>query len=844
MKFNLGRKIVLMLAAMLMLTGFLHYNTSVAFAATPNFTKKNVTITGAGETYQLKIKNKVKGSKYKWSSADSSIARVTNKGLVLSVNKGVVAIKCKITFPSKKKKVITCNVTVKIPAEKIVITNASEVKGAHRLFVGDSYKFTCQLTPANTTDNIYWSIGEDGDRDCISVSQDGTVTGLKAGKAVVVATAASKAKSDSIINDAEIIEVVNESASVLSADLVNTNQIKVVFDCPIDKSTVIGADGKLLDSIIITRKANVKNVKANDPGTLTAELSTDLKTLTINSANAFLGEYGIEFTNNIKSVSGLAIDVYSKTLSYTDTTAPALESVSMDGSGIITYINFTEPIDITNLKITDAKLVSSNSVSTTAYSASTMAIIKNRANYVLSADKKTLSINMSNISYSDFGKTFSVNLSGIKDLSGNATANAKLNVYLTTDISPKPQAQPLSITRTSYYTLTATFDRAIQTPGSVLVNGYTIYGTVDPGDSRKVNYTMSYAQAILTGNQSVSIGYWNGFNTIVSDTSAQQMRSFSVNFSVDVTYPSLSSYDFDTDTSILTLTYNKKVTLASASGTLSSVVSTSTGTTTTGIVTYAQVSSTEDTVIMLQLSNMTTIGTYSFTMPLGFVLDDYQNPSSLADITIDNSNGTAGELQGPYAIYPSATNTNQIYLEFPNQLDVASAQNIENYSISGVTIVSAVVTKNTPGSGATVLLTISANSVNTTGPRPISISGIKGYNGSYSEITAYTSTVTLTDNMAPYLVSTVFDKATKNTIRLNFSEQIQGSMSVSVYQLGTNIAYSNTVTVLGNTVYITLSSVPTSGTYLKINVIASSITDLSGNAATISSSNLGAAVSY
>lgn len=843
MRFNLGRKMILILAVLLILPVFLHHNTSVAYAATPNFTKKNITISGSGETYQLKIKNTVKGSRYKWSTSDMKIAIVTNNGMITSVNRGTAVIKCKITYPSKKTKMITCNIVVRMPAASIKITNASETKGAHRLFVGDSYKFTCQMTPTNTTDNVYWSIGEDGDRDCIRVDQDGTVTGLKVGKAVVVATAASKAKSNSIINDAEIIEVVNESATVTSAELVNTNQIKVVFDCPIDKSTIIGPDGKLLDSITIKRKANVKNVLANDPGTLTAELSADLKTLTINAENAFIGEYGIEFTSNIKSTSGLAIDEYSKNLSYTDTTAPAIASVLLDGSGMITNINFTEPIDVTNLKISDAQLIKSTT-GTATYESSTIMIIKNRVNYVLSKDKKTLSINLANISALDYGKTFSVNLSGIKDLSGNPTSSAKLPVYLTTDMTPKAQAQPLSITRTSYYTLTATFDRAIQTAGFISIDGTSIYGVVDSNDSTKVNYTMSYSQAILTGNQTVSVGSWNGYNTIASDTTAQQMRTFTVNFTVDATYPILSSYDYDADTSILTLTYNKKVTLTSASGTFSAMGTTLTGAPNTSSIIYAQVSSTDDKVIKLQLSNITLTGSYTFTLAAGFAVDEYQNSSLLREITIDNSNGSVAELPGPYAIYQSATNSNQIFLEFPNQLDVASAQNIENYSISGVTIASAVVTKNTANSGSIVVLTISANSVSTTGPRPISISGVKGYNGSYSEISTFNSTVTLKDNVAPYLVSTVFDKSMKNTIRLNFNEQIQGTMAVNVYQLGTSASFSTSVSVSGNTVYITLGTIPASGTYLRINVLSSSITDMSGNAATVPSSSLGVAVSY
>lgn len=86
---------------------------TVQAATTPSISKKSVTIR-VGKTYDFNIKNKIKGSTYKWTSADKSIATVNSKnGLVKAVSEGTVKITCKITTPNKKTVKIYGTVTVK-----------------------------------------------------------------------------------------------------------------------------------------------------------------------------------------------------------------------------------------------------------------------------------------------------------------------------------------------------------------------------------------------------------------------------------------------------------------------------------------------------------------------------------------------------------------------------------------------------------------------------------------------------------------------------------------------------------------------------------------------------------
>jgi len=373
-----------------------------------------------------------------------------------------------------------------------------------------------------------------------------------------------------------------------------------------------------------------------------------------------------------------------------------------------------------------------------------------------------------------------------------------------------------------------------------------INGVVDPANNKVVNYTITDSDALLSGIQTVSLGYWNSYNVSPSDTSSQQMRTFSVDFTVDKTNPVLLSYDFDQETGIMTLNFNKDVNLTLPSGIFSATLNTVTDDIRSGTnITYSKLASTDNKIIKLQLSNMSLLGTYTFTLDQGFVTDNYRNQNLARTLTITNNGGSASELPAPYAIIQSSTNLSQISLEFANKLDMVSAQTVSNYSIAGVTVLSALVTKNTSDNGATVLLTVADGSIDITTDRPMTISGIKGYNGSFSEMSPYTTSVNLKDNKKPYFVGTpVFDKTAKNVIHLNFNEEVQGTLSVKVTQIGTvPMEYTTTVTTAGSSVNITLGNPPPNGTYLKIDVLSITITDLSGNPATIPTT-MGVVVSY
>lgn len=853
MKNNLGKRIAVSLALALLLTPiFWLQGVTDAYAATPSFKDTKLEIIGDDETYQLDVKNKVDGSKYKWSSSNTKVARVSSKGLVTSVGKGTAKIKCKITYPSKKTKTLTCKVTVVIPATKVEINNATEVNGAHIILLGETFDFNRDIVPSNSSDKTYWSIAG-GDAGCIKVtnSKSGIVEAVKPGKVILKATAARTATEEdaakSIVDDAIIIEVVGPSATVNSAEIIDSTVIKVVFDSPIDASTVIGTSGALADSIAITLKSNIKGVLAADPGKLKAELSTDKKTLTITSTNSFEGEYGINFTNKIKTTEGVIIEDYYKQLSYVDNKAPHVIDTILDDSGMIATIKFNEAIDFSGLKVSNASVVPGTY--TTSIDPQTASFMTNKNNYLVSEDKRSLTINLSSIAASDFNKLITVTITGIKDMSGNMPVNYTLPVFIRADNTPKAQARLINIERSGYNTLTAYFDRAIQVGGYASISGgSSMVGVVDEKNPNKVYYTITESDALKTGVQSVTVSYWNSYNVNPNDTTSYQQHERKVNFDVDRTSPVLLNHEFDGDKGILTLTYNTDVILNLNSGTFNAtLVTVNEEIRSNNSVYYTKMASQDPKVIKLQLSNMVFYGNYTFTISKDFATDNFRNKSATDRvITISNTSGADLELPGPYSVTQSTVNPSQIYLEFANRLDVASAQNVANYTIPGVTITSAQVINNTNESGATVVLTVVEGSIDITIERPIKISRVTSYSGTYTPISSFETIVSLRDNKKPYYISYEYDRSKTNEIRLNFNEEIKGTMRVKVTQISNTLNYElgNTVTISGSKVIITLNTQPVNNSLIKIEILENAITDASGNLPSPMSTQIHVPVNY
>lgn len=838
MKRNLNRKIATLMTVVLVLSFLFNMNAAVASAASPTFATKSIELVGEGKTYQMEIKNKVANSTYSWTTANSKIAKVSSKGLITAVSGGSTTIKCKITYPTKKTTTLSCKVAVAIPATAILINNKKLVNGAHVMKLGSSMDFNSDLTPKNSSDKVFWSIGG-GDSSCIRIDseKDGKITALKPGKVILRATAAKTATaadaSLSIINDAVIVEVVGLTASVKSAAIVDDKKMVIEFDSAVDKSTVIAPDGSLSSNIEITLGRNLKNVIADDPGKLTPSLSSNGKSLTITSEKPFNGNYGVYFSNTIKTTDGIAIDADYKVLTFVDTIPPAFLNSTTDDTGRIVTINFTEPMNFGNMRISAVSLVTTTS-GVTANSAS-INFLKTLSNYSISEDKTSMTINMTQISPLDYGKTFKITFADLKDLQGNEPKDYFIDAFVTTDKDNKPQAVCLNIKRTAYKTVTAEFDRAIQYGGIMqIAGGITINGVVDSTDNKKVNYTISDSEALYTGVKQVSIRNWNSYNVYPLDTSASSWKTLPVDFTKDSTSPILLENKFDTSTGILTLVYNKDVTLAAAAGQFSARFSSVTEDLIKVTLNYINVAHTEGNhIIKLRLLGLyAQAGIYTFDLNQGFVTDSFLNKSVPFAMLVDNTTGALSELPPPLYIAQKPGELSQITVRYAYKVDIASATSTANYVIPGIHIIGAKL-ENNSAAGAEITLTIADGAITQEMDYPIRISGVKGFNNTFTAITDYTyNSLHLKENLKPVFMGIEFDKVLKNNIKLNFNEPLSGTMQCKVTQtVGSNmfdVAVSS-VNVVGNSIIIQLPGTIANNTQLAVTILSNNITDVSGN---------------
>lgn len=89
------------------------------------------------ESHDINVNNKVKGSKYTWTTSNKSVATVDKNGIVEGQKTGSAKVTLKITLPTKKTKTLTTTVDVKDNIKEVKINNAPEAD----LKVGVAYDF-------------------------------------------------------------------------------------------------------------------------------------------------------------------------------------------------------------------------------------------------------------------------------------------------------------------------------------------------------------------------------------------------------------------------------------------------------------------------------------------------------------------------------------------------------------------------------------------------------------------------------------------------------------------------------------------------------------------------------
>lgn len=837
---KLAKRIAAFMAVLLVASSIAVPQYSQAATAAPKLNVSKKTISGVGTTYKLTVKNQKAGCKYAWKSSNKKVATIkgsNGSATVTAVAKGTAKMTCTITYSTGTKRSLTCNITVKVPATAVKISNANLVNNVQTMYADETFDFNRKLTPSGSSDKTYWSVEP---AEYATIDKNGVFTPKQSGIFTITATtAASKTKAaTSLIKDNIVVNVLDRTSGVASVALKGANELVITFTTAVTPSTVVNTEtNQLTSAIVIAAAKDDKGNVAADYGTLTASLSDDQKVLSITASNTFSGVYTVNVSDQVKTKEGKAIDPYVKSISLVDTVAPAYLGTTLDDSGMKSTLNFSEALDVSKLTVASVQ-------SATSMTAIENAALMTASNYVLSADKKSLTIDLSSIGITETSKTYNVTLQGIKDIAGNYSAQNFISVYVYYDTSAKPQATVVNITRTAYETVTVQFSRSIQPYGTgvLYVNNMPVYtGSVDPENNKLVNFTLPTDIAALSGNQTVSIQGWKAYNVSSTDTSANTPVTRVINFSPDTVAPTITSSKLVNTNGVYTLTieYSEPVTVVTQKGTVTAKITTASDDIyPSNNINYVATVDKKTVTLVLDSTQMTISGTYEIALPLGFVKDAYYNKSAKTSVTLASSAAADNVLPAPISIAQSTADSSIITITFKNKLDVESAQNVANYLVAGATVTKAELESNS-ATLSVVNLTLASGSIKYNSNYPVTINGVKGYNNSYNAITNYTQTITLKENVAPIIVSSKLTDV-KDGVVLTFSEPVVGIASFDVYVNGTifkkavetSVAYNtgnNTITVYFNNIVTSASGLTL------VPTIDNSLKDANGNVAEISS---------
>lgn len=799
---------------------------------------------GIGEKFQLSVTNLELEDveNLTWSANNPKVAKVDKNGLVTGVGTGSTEIRFKITYTDGTSKIYPCYVTVKkiSPATDFKLSGLS-FDDVLNVYVGKSATVKATKVPSNGSGTIEWT---SKNPEVATVSEKGVITAKKTGITTITVTM-GEVKKEFYVNVTVAptptpkptatpkptstptptpTPVVVKEAKVTSVVMTASSEIKVTFDTPISKSSVITSDNQLVAGTIIIGKENGNT----DLGLIKPALSEDGKTLTLSTAGRFQGTYSIVLSNKIKTTTGLALTQYSLIADWKDTVGPKYLGTDTDRSGFVSQIHFDEAIDISNLAI---------DVNSTIANTSLLYYVKTASNYKLSADRKTLLIDLSSVAN---GKSIeiSVKVRGIRDLVGNSTANLQENITLKTDTTPLPLVDIEKVERVSKDKLKVTYSGPITSAGSMVLSSKIV--NADPIDFTKEVCEAYFSipteyQALQDSVLLVTFRDWRS-----ARSNSLGNKSVSVPFTLDTTPPTLKSYTLETSisngipTAKLILTYNKEVTVINpvqsflvtayeTNGYVNSNTFTSTNAFSFGKqVTY-----------IFNDSRLFVDATFAFTVPSGSVKDTMDNQNKMETCSMKRTVVSSTELPGPTSVTQDSLLPNVIMLTFANRVDTTTAQNINNYYIADgnnkyYPISAEIYSQNEQG--AVVKLTF-ATSVfaGSTANYEIVINGVKGYNDSFSAITNFHKVFSASDTNAPTIVSATYHAV--GIVTVEVSQPVTGSMHIvlSDDQNREIVGYTSSQVSGQNKFLVVLDKVAeANATNLKMRIIACDMVDAKG----------------
>lgn len=200
-----------------------------------------------------------------WTSSDTSVAEVDDNGLVKALSAGNTTITATTEDGGLT---ATCEITVTVP-----VTGISLNKQETSMYVGDTEQLVATIMPENATNkNVTWLSDK---TDIVTVSEDGLITGISEGKAVVSVTTEDGSFTAScavtILPPSSINNNAINSVNLYPNPVVNT--LNISSDKEIKKVSIYNTSGTLIE-----QKSGVINTITMDhyaPGMYIIQVQTE-----------------------------------------------------------------------------------------------------------------------------------------------------------------------------------------------------------------------------------------------------------------------------------------------------------------------------------------------------------------------------------------------------------------------------------------------------------------------------------------------------------------------------------------------------------------------------------------
>jgi len=650
---------------------------------------------------------------------------------------------------------------------------------------------------------------------------------------------------------------------VVSVSAINAKELVIKFNKAIDKSTVIEASGAnagtLVDGAITVSSLDNHSVTINNA---VATLSADGKTLTLQAANTevFDGRYDVNITKGaIKTTDGKDVEGYKDTIKAEDTVAPSILGTTRVTSTQV-KINFSEPINET-VAVTLPNKVSFKYADGTSVSGT--------ITYTLSSDNKSLTVDLSDSNIT-VGKDIVATFVGVKDFAGNIINPNPATVTIQKGQKDGVAPTVVDLKAVNNKTVEVKFSEELAAAPTVNITGTPGAITVTQDSTDKTKYIVKTTNA-LSDLQTVTVaaGY--------TDLSGEQGAAYSkvVDFDVDTIAPKLVSATVKKGTDnaeYLELTFDEEVSVLPALANIS--VS---GTKDKDYVTSSFSASVAANKLVVDTTNKKVAR-----IKLSDLLSGDDVEGALYDLTLTGKDGAAATValvedvsgndgstsvkatftRGKDGVAPSnskatidtsvdtngiaVVDNNTLTVAFNQELDGATATNVNNYKIDGAVVEKAILNP-VSGGKQTVTLKLKAGSNIFTGERNVVISGVKAKNGLVMD--EYKTTENLKENVAPTITKAQLTAA--NQITLTFSEAVtnaaQDTNDFELYIGGVKVAANDTITTAqqatanaATTLVLTLEQAVTASDLAKGLTIKAldtiDIADLAGNTASVTGS--------